>query len=137
MLEAIIIWLILWLPAIYLINWLKMKPKRETLYEEIINFLKLYWKIENDVEYVLWYTKFPSYDDWIEVYNTWDWFKSNSDFLYDSWFGTNHIQLEMKIVWKDFWLERHEYDWSESWEYKEFPVKPKTKWIIEIQDKDL
>ena len=28
------------------------------------------------------------------------------------------------VVGNNWWLERHEYDGSEWWEYKQFPVKP-------------
>lgn len=42
------------------------------------------------------------------------------------------------VVGKDWWLERHEYDSSEWWEFKKLPVKPEKeifpKAIIEIYD---
>lgn len=28
------------------------------------------------------------------------------------------------VVGKDFWLERHEYDGSEWWEFKSIPMEP-------------
>ena len=65
------------------------------------------------------------------------WFSFN-DFMeiapvdYDSGFGGQLIAKDLLIVGKDFWLERHEYDGSEWWEYKSMPkqpekyIKPKT-----------
>lgn len=43
---------------------------------------------------------------------------------YDNGFGGNEIPLEFIIVGDDFWLERHEYDGSEWWEFKTMPDKP-------------
>ena len=41
--------------------------------------------------------------------------------MYNSGYGVNEVALEMKVVGRDFWLERHEYDGTEWWEYKEIP----------------
>ena len=41
---------------------------------------------------------------------------------YDSGFGGNEIDLNLKIVGDDWWLERHEYDGSEWWEFKTLPT---------------
>lgn len=43
---------------------------------------------------------------------------------YDNGYGGNEIPMELIVVGKDFWLERHEYDGSEWWEYKSIPKKP-------------
>ena len=57
------------------------------------------------------------------------WF-SWEDFLeiapehYNSGFGGQEIASDLLIVGNDFWLERHEYDGSEWWEYKSKPKKP-------------
>lgn len=45
---------------------------------------------------------------------------------YDNSYGSNEIPMKLIAVGEDFWLERHEYDGSEWWEYKEKPSKPKT-----------
>ena len=45
-------------------------------------------------------------------------------FDYDDGFGGTEIPDELIIVGKDWWMERHEYDGSEWWEFKEMPVKP-------------
>ena len=43
------------------------------------------------------------------------------DFEYDSGYGAPEIATDLIIVGEDWWLERHEYDGSEWWEYKELP----------------
>ena len=43
---------------------------------------------------------------------------------YESGFGSPKVAEDLIIVGKDFWLERHEYDGSESWKYKSMPIKP-------------
>lgn len=46
------------------------------------------------------------------------------DFEYDRGFGSQ--ELEGVVVFKDHtWLERHEYDGSEWWEYKKCPTRKK------------
>ena len=58
-----------------------------------------------------------------ENVNTWEWFKKNADFRYDNGFGGAEIMEDLKIVGKDWWLERHNYDGSEWWEFKKKPKK--------------
>lgn len=43
---------------------------------------------------------------------------------YDEGYGGQEVANDLIVVGADFWLERHEYDGSEWWEYKEYPVKP-------------
>lgn len=52
-----------------------------------------------------------------------DKFLEQMDFDYDAGYGTPEIQEDLVIVGKDWWLERHEYDGSEWWEFKKKPVK--------------
>ena len=59
-----------------------------------------------------------------------------ADFNYDDGFGGNEIFMGLKLVGKDFWLERHEYDGSEWWEYKTMPTKPEHKDKIIIKEED-
>jgi hypothetical protein len=56
----------------------------------------------------------------IEVNN----FLEIADFIYDDGYGGNVIPIRLKIVGDTWWLERHEYDGSEWWEFKTLPVKP-------------
>ena len=43
---------------------------------------------------------------------------------YDSGYGAPEVATDLLVVGSDFWLERHEYDGSEWWEYKELPKMP-------------
>lgn len=43
------------------------------------------------------------------------------DVDYDNGYGTHQINLELKLVGQDFWLERWEYDGSEGWSFKQKP----------------
>ena len=52
-------------------------------------------------------------------------FKKISNEEYDDGFGGQEVVTDILIVGKDFWLERHEYDGSEWWEFKSIPKKPK------------
>lgn len=45
---------------------------------------------------------------------------------YDDGFGGQEIPSELIVVGEDWWLERHEYDGSEWWEFKKLPTKPNT-----------
>lgn len=64
--------------------------------------------------------------------NTWKNFRSKANFMYDAGFGGNEIPMDLIVVGKDFWLERHEYDGSEWWEFKTMPTEPE-----EIRELDL
>lgn len=44
-----------------------------------------------------------------------------ADTEYYEGFGTQYVATDLMIIGDDFWLERHEYDGSEWWEYKELP----------------
>ena len=44
---------------------------------------------------------------------------------YDSGFGAQEVAFDLVVVGNDFWIERHEYDGSEWWEFKERPLMPK------------
>lgn len=49
---------------------------------------------------------------------TWENFKEVADIEYDNGFGSPKVAEDLIIMGNDFWLERHEYDGSEWWEYK-------------------
>src|SRR5258708_35603008 len=42
---------------------------------------------------------------------------------YDSGYGGNQIVEDLVVVGADWWLERHEYDGSEWWEFKTLPAR--------------
>ena len=51
-------------------------------------------------------------------------FKLLANKEYDSGYGSQKVATDLKVVGKDWWLERFEYDGAEGWEYKESPIKP-------------
>lgn len=51
----------------------------------------------------------------------WDEFITIADIEYDSSYGSNKIAMDLVVVADNWWLERHEYDGSEWWEFKEMP----------------
>ena len=55
---------------------------------------------------------------------TWIDFKSIADIEFNSGFGSPKVAEDLLIVGDNWWLERHEYDGSEWWEYKELPKEP-------------
>ena len=62
-----------------------------------------------------------------DYYFTWQDFAGKlADFEYDNGYGGVNLATSIVIVGKDFWLERHEYDGAEWWEFKMLPVKPTT-----------
>ena len=57
-------------------------------------------------------------------YFTWEDFEKVADIEYDEGFGGQRVAEDLIIVGNGFWLERHEYDGSEWWEYKAIIAKP-------------
>lgn len=55
-----------------------------------------------------------------------DFWERLSNIVYDDGFGGVEIFDGLLVVGKDFWLERHEYDGHEWWEFKELPSMPET-----------
>lgn len=45
---------------------------------------------------------------------------------YDNGYGLAEVNPELKLVGKDFWLERSVYDGAEKWEFKTMPKYIKT-----------
>ena len=48
-------------------------------------------------------------------------FLEHANVEYNGGYGIEEINTDLILVGKDFWLERHEYDGSEWWEYKSMP----------------
>lgn len=96
------------------------------LLKETIECLQENCKSESDV---VWVGRGHN-SRYVEKYkSTWEDFKSKADFQYGS--GSDEIPMDLIIVGKDFWLERHEYNGSEWWEFKTMPEEPKeTKELI-------
>ena len=64
-------------------------------------------------------------------------FEKHSKTEYDDGYGSPKVAEDLLIIGADFWLERHEYDGSEWWEFKqmpqyeELPFKPITALTVE------
>lgn len=69
------------------------------------------------IEDILWV---GSADGYIEIEE----FLKCADFEYDDGYGSPQIAQDLVVVGEDWWLERHEYDGSEWWEFKSLPQKP-------------
>lgn len=73
--------------------------------------------------------------EWVgteSVHFSWDKFEAIAkDTNYYSGFGGQEIAKDLLVVGKDFWLERHEYDGSEWWEFKSMPKKPEKNVSLE------
>ena len=74
---------------------------------------------------VLWVGTLKSYTDWETFYNT-------ASIEYNSGFGGQEINPRLLVVGDDWWLERHEYDGSEWWEFKCLPIKPDEKMGVRL-----
>ena len=89
------------------------------LYEETLDKLKEYGKTEEDIVWVG--TKDAVVSGSPDIRELF------SGIEYDSGFGGQEINPDLLVVGKDWWLERHEYDGSEWWEFKQLPVMPNMK----------
>jgi len=52
---------------------------------------------------------------------SWSRFKVLANKDYDNGYGGQQVCTDLLVVGKDWWLERHEYDGSEWWEFKKHP----------------
>lgn len=86
----------------------------ENLLEETIKILKEYRKEISDIKWIGNYDYYVNIDDFLRV----------ADTNYDSGYGGQEVATDLFIVGDDWWLERHEYDGSEWWEFKTIPIKP-------------
>jgi len=84
------------------------------LLKETIKFLQDHKKLETDV---LWVGS-------LNLRCTWAEFKKLADIAYDSGYGGQEVAQDLIVVGNDWWLERNEYDGSEWWEFKKYPIKP-------------
>lgn len=54
---------------------------------------------------------------------TWKQFEIIANVNYDASYGSAEVAEDLVVVGSDWWLERHEYDGSEWWEFKKLPTK--------------
>lgn len=59
-----------------------------------------------------------------QVCTDWKNFKKAANVFYDNGYGSPKVAQDLIIVGDVWWLERHEYDGSEWWEFKSTPIKP-------------
>lgn len=97
------------------------------LLQETINILKENNKSSEDVLFVI--------DEDSNKKNTWEWFEENSkDIEYSEEYGHEEINMCLKVVGKNFWLERGSYDGSEWWEFKSIPQEPEEVGELRLLD---
>lgn len=82
---------------------------------ETIKVLEKHGKTKNDVVWA------GVYEKKIPLNLFWQYI----DKEYDKDYGLAQVNLRLLVVGNDWWLERHEYDGAEWWEYKEKPQEPK------------
>lgn len=82
------------------------------LWEETLRELATYGKTFKDVKYI-------QGSDFAITKENFEQVAKKSE--YYSGFGTAKVAEDLVIVGDVWWLERHEYDGSEWWEYKETP----------------
>ena len=85
------------------------------LLQQTINFLHHNGQLPTNVLYVAARNQYMS----------WDEFAIQADTEYDNGYGSANVHESVLVVGTDWWLERHEYDGSEWWEFKTQPTKPK------------
>jgi hypothetical protein len=86
------------------------------LKEETLEELKSNGKFKKDVLFVTNGFAYISFKSFLDI---------SEKIEYDNGYGSAKIDLDLKIVGKDWWLERYEYDGSEWWVFKKHPEKPK------------
>lgn len=69
-----------------------------------------------------------------EFFCSWDEFVAAANFEYDNGYGGTEIDVSLRVVGTDWWLERGEYDGSEWWEFKTLPTKPEKQRTPEEKD---
>ena len=85
------------------------------LFTETIQALKSNGKTLADIIFVSGNGHDIPVDNFIEIAKKYD---------YDSGYGGTEVPEDLKVVGTDWWLERHEYDGSEWWEFKMLPKRP-------------
>jgi hypothetical protein len=87
------------------------------LLQETLEALEKAGKAETDVAWVRFGSSTAFHCSWSD-------FAAAANFDYDNGYGGAEIDLSLKIVGDNWWLERGEYDGSEWWEFKTLPTKP-------------
>ena len=102
---------------------------RTNLLEETLEIMQNHGKSIKDVKFVRCDWKVYDYDlehyKEYEYYMSWEDFASMANRFYDSSYGGTEVKDNLQVVSENWWLERHEYDGSEWWEFKSLPTQPK------------
>lgn len=82
--------------------------------------------IEETVQTLIFNGKSPEDVQWVGSSNgefaiDWKTFIKIADVWYDAGYGSQKIARDLVVVGHTWWLERHEYDGSEFWEFKTIP----------------
>lgn len=94
----------------------------DNLLQETIEILNTNNLKLSDIDYISNYEN-GNYLEWsVEQF-----IKEANEINYDGGYGITKICTTLKIIGKDWWLERNEYDGAEWWEFKKFPNKPNLK----------
>lgn len=101
---------------------------RTNLLEETLEIMQNHGKSIKDVKFVRcdWGVcdyDFGYYKEY-EYYMSWEDFASMANRFYDNGYGGTEVKDNLQIIGKDWWVERHEYDGSEWWEFKSLPIQP-------------
>ena len=83
------------------------------LLKETVSILEDNNKSLSDIEWIGTSREYVDINKFIEI----------ADTSYDDDYGSPKVAEDLLIVGNNWWLERHEYDGSEWWEYKELPTK--------------
>lgn len=68
---------------------------------------------------------------------TWDQFAEwAKDINYDDGYGLEEIPESLKVVGSDWWIERHGYDGSEWWEFKQLPNRPEVTKPFKLEGRE-
>lgn len=90
--------------------------------------------LQETLEMINYWGKTPQDVEWCGTrtrgYFNWDHFSHIANVEYDESYGDQNVYPNLVIVGKDWWLERHEYDGSEWWEYKTLPEKPEKEILV-------
>ena len=90
------------------------------LLNETIEYLEGHGKTISDIKWV------GCRDFWIDISQ----FLELANVEYDDGYGAPEVATDLIVVGDGWWIERHEYDGSEWWEFKTLPQMPMEKRTI-------
>jgi len=93
--------------------------------DETLEYMKSINKTPDDIAYITGNNKTMS----------WEIFAKAADFDYNCSYGTNYVNLDLYIVFKDnTWMARSEYDGSEGWTYRTLPSCDDMKHVETVEE---